>query len=368
MEAGISLSSVRPLGILHVRFDADDDVVVVATTDPAATQPLADEVVAPVLARYGRSLTSLRIEVRTHSKTDLDGIAHDLVDMGGVADQAIHSVTVDTLSDRVIVEVEDPTDRVRAELASRFGIVVAVRTGDGSGHVLQSGPERYKDRYPYWGGQGYNQLNRTTILACTSAFSMRRGGSSPKHFTLTAGHCQHPSYGNVTTPTSQDGAGAWTNLLGTMTGYYNSFSAGGTEGDLLVWRNNGGQAVIWNGTAHTTVGSTVRSKFGGTLPVGTPLCVSGARHGAFCSPIANGLEYFYIGPGGSYGPLDGAQDWTDCTLPGDSGAPWFRQVSGGAQAIGVHSGLEQEEGPCIMVYTSIGIAETLYDAEILVNP
>ncbi|MEJ3750507.1 hypothetical protein WEI85_45525 [Actinomycetes bacterium KLBMP 9797] len=299
---------------------------------------------------------------------------------GVVKDAALLGITptearIDPAESRVLVGMTGVATVQRSALFDRYGDAVAVFHQPNRAEP-EDGPERYKDRYPYWGGAAIAGWIGTNFSRCTTGFSLRRGGADPKHFAVTAGHCAN-AYPTGTEFNTLSGTDEWTNVIGTSAGYANTYIGEPFDsGDVTVARTSGGQAVIYNGGVRDAVASTVRSYVEGTPAPDTQMCVSGSTSGRVCGFMVNsGGLYNVVQVGNVFhavGPLVEVRNPSGgCTTGGDSGGPWYRQVSGGVQAAGVHHGASPADGDggvCRKRYTALYYPHRAFDAVTLTNP
>lgn len=171
-------------------FDKSDGVLVLTATDVARAEVLVQEV---LLELTYRAVPPELVEIRKvdRSLDELQDILHGSlqVPLNGVA---INDGKIDYISNRVLLGLSAIEDEARAALGRAYGGSVGVYLQERPG-APEDGPERWKDRFPYWGGAGIAPDGSAGDSSnCTTAFAFYRSGSSPKNFQLTAGHCAEP--------------------------------------------------------------------------------------------------------------------------------------------------------------------------------
>jgi hypothetical protein len=175
-HAGVHVDpATRALTVLTVTADADR-----AVTGRLTAQRDAGVKVATVRAtRSLATLEALREGLWKQIPADLA--------------PRVFAAQVDTLTNRVVVEVDEPTDDVRRQLKALFGDAVAVRGGERA--VMLN---RYMDSSPWWSGDRImmRHANGAYAGACTSGFGATYLGTEVM---VTAGHCA--PYGSLATPT-----------------------------------------------------------------------------------------------------------------------------------------------------------------------
>ncbi|RVX40731.1 hypothetical protein EDD27_3152 [Nonomuraea polychroma] len=304
------------------------------------------------------------------SFADLQRLANEIIALDTVASVPIASTGMDWEHNAVRVGLETVTDEARAQLAARYGDAVTVHQE--TRPSLQDGPDRWRDRYPYWGGSGWgipgSPVGETS--GCSTAFAMMRPDRSKK-FLVTAGHCNSPT--PLDAATANTAATVWDNVIGTSKGYQNSLCAstgdscdiGSTKyGDISVIRVSGVEPRIYSGGARATTSVPVVSTQTGHPAVGDSMCVSGGTTGTTCGyKVVDNFVTVTYDNGQTMSPVVKTTNYTGaCTNGGDSGGAVYKPVQGGARASGIHSGSNRSPGDCVEYYTSIYYAQQLFDA------
>ena len=93
------------------------------------------------------------VRIVSRSFADLKSISDTIIERPSIASVPISSTGMDWQNNAVVVGVERVTDGVRAALAAEFGDAVTVRRVPRA--QKQDGPDRWRDRYPYWGGSAW---------------------------------------------------------------------------------------------------------------------------------------------------------------------------------------------------------------------
>ncbi|MFI6603704.1 hypothetical protein ACIBHX_46370 [Nonomuraea sp. NPDC050536] len=321
-----------------------------------------------------RSATGSTGEVTqaTRSFADLSRLSNEIITRGSIASVPIVSTGLDWEHNGVIVGLKSITDDARAALAADYGDAVTVR------HVptvpsQTDGPDRYRDRFPYWGGAAWSGYG-SSGLHCSTAFPMQRSDGS-KHFLVTAGHCTLPFPGDASTLNTE--GTRWVNRIGTSDGYQNSLcettesscDIGTTKyGDISVIRVSGNDPRIYDGGKYATDSQAVVSTQTSMPAVGDSMCTSGATTGTTCGyRVVNNFTSIYATNSKGQRVLRSpvVETWNDsgpCILHGDSGGAVYKPVTGGARASGIMSSSNMVDGACSMYYTSIYYAQQLFDA------
>ncbi|MFC7641795.1 hypothetical protein ACFQX6_12965 [Streptosporangium lutulentum] len=147
------------------------------------------------------------------SFADLARISDEIMERRSVASVPIVTTGMDWEHNAVVVGLETITDDARAVLAADYGDTVTVRQVPQA--TRQDGPDRWRDRYPYWGGSAWGNP-ASNARHCSTAFPMRRPDRSKK-FLVTAGHCNSPNALDAATLNTD--STSWNNVIGTSKGY-----------------------------------------------------------------------------------------------------------------------------------------------------
>ncbi|MFI6603707.1 S1 family peptidase [Nonomuraea sp. NPDC050536] len=296
------------------------------------------------------------------SFADLTRLSSEIIARETVASVPIVTTGIDLEHNSIIVGLKTITDDARAALAAAYGDAVTVRQAPPE-PKKNNGPDRYRDRYPYWGGSAWSG-KYWTGLHCSTAFAMKRPDSS-KHFMVTAGHCNSPAMAAYTMDSTRS---SWDNYIGTSVGYQNSVCAttgsscdiGSTKyGDISVIRVNGNEGRIYDGGTYTTASKAVAETMTSPPAMGESLCISGATTGTTCGHVvSNNFTTVRYDDGTVMTPVVETIGGDGCTAPGDSGGAVYRQLTSGVRAAGIHSG----SGGCQEWFTSIYYAQKLFDA------
>lgn len=311
--------------------------------------------------------TTGKVVMVSRSFADLKKISDEIIHRPSIASVPVTSTGMDWEHNAVVVGLEHVTDDARAELASEFGDAVTVQEVGRA--VQQNGPDRWRDRYPYWGGSGWAPNGDSGTPACSTAFAVRRPDRSKK-FLLTAGHCNSPTAEDAATLNTQ--STAWNNLIGTSKGYQNSLCGtkssceiGSTKyGDLSVIRVSGIEPRIYSGAARATGSIAVTNTQTSHPAVDSWVCVSGATTGSHCGyRVTTNFTSVRYDDGAVMTPVVQTLNTNgSCTSGGDSGGAVYLPISsGGISASGVHSGSNHDPGSCVTWYTSIYYAHKLFD-------
>jgi hypothetical protein len=303
-------------------------------------------------------------------------------DVAVAVPDGISAVSVDAEGNRVVVRLNKVTDDARS-VAARVGGAPAVVAQDAISFHTTSGPNQYKDRYPYTGGAAYNQNGDTSVFpGCTTAFSMQTTGGASLQ--VTAGHCLSTCAnhcGSITSPASLTGAGtSWSNLLGSSTTYTNSICAstgsscdrGSTKyGDIAAISVTGNEPYFWTNGPLSTSKAAVNTQETMAPAVSETVCVSGSLGGTICNfTVTDNFTSIPLNDGSILTPVVLASPTGgNCPVPGDSGGSVFKPVSGVNRAVGIHSSTGvNPTGACVReVFTSIYYAQRLYSANVVLH-
>lgn len=341
-------------------FDYSTGQVVTAVPAKATQQTLT-------MAQSAAGSTG-KVKTVSRSFADLKRISDDIINRPAIASIPISSTGMDWEHNAVVVGLERITDDVRAALATEFGDAVTVREVPRA--QREDGPDRWRDRYPYWGGSGWGTPQEGRV--CSTAFGMRRADRSKK-FLVTAGHCNSPTVRDAATLNT--GSTSWNNVIGTSKGYQNSLCGtkssceiGSTKyGDISVIRVSGIEPRIYHGGARATGSIPVVDTQYSHPKLHDSMCISGSTTGSTCEYMVmdNFTTVKYDEPDGSTAimtPVVATQNVRgNCTSGGDSGGAVYKPVNGGASASGIHSGGNATPGNCWTYYTSIYYAQKLFD-------
>ncbi|MGJ6970017.1 S1 family peptidase [Streptosporangium sp. G11] len=357
IEAINRLMFDNPVQWAGVWYDKTSGRVVAAVPPGASEQTRAS-------ARSALGSTGPVVEA-ARSFADLARLSDAIISRGTVASVPIVTTGLDWEHNTVVVGLTTITDDARAALAADYGDAVTVRQAPQAPQA-DDGPDRYRDRYPYWGGSAW-AAPYAGSRRCSTAFAMKRPDSS-KHFLVTAGHCNSPDAQNAATMnTARD---SWNNFIGTSKGYQNSLCAstgnscdiGSTKyGDISVIRVNGIEGRIYSGGVYTTASQAVTDTMTSPPAMGESLCISGAQSGTTCGYyVTNNFTSVRYSNGQVMSPVvETNGTGNSCTSGGDSGGAVYRQLTSGVRAAGIHSGTGVG---CIEWFTSIYYAQKLFYA------
>jgi hypothetical protein len=153
-----------------------------------------DATLASRIADLRRAGVTVRTKVQARSRAELEELRDGLfARLPSDLLSRVFGARIDTAANRVVIDVDDPSNGVRAELRRLFGDAVSVRRGQ---RITLT--DRYDDLAPWYGGDRillYVPPHAYTE-ACSSGF-----GATYRNQTVmvTAGHCA--PYGDVATPT-----------------------------------------------------------------------------------------------------------------------------------------------------------------------
>jgi hypothetical protein len=312
------------------------------------------------------SIGSVRIVSRSFA--DLKSISDTIIERPSIASERVTTTGIDWQNNAVVVGVERVTDSVRAALAAEFGDAVTVRQVPRA--MKLEGPDRWRDRYPYWGGSAW--LGQTDNTFCSTAFGMRREDRSKK-FLLTAGHCNDSGQNAATMNTAGT---SWDNVIGTSAGYANSTCGtpsscliGSTRyGDISIIRVSGIEPRIYHGGARATSSIPVIDTQYAHPKVGDSMCTSGKTTGSVCGyKVTNNFTSLRYNDAngnymGTFTPMVETRNTSGhCVIAGDSGGAVYKPEGSGAIASGVISAGTTPSSDCLMFYTSIYYAQKLFD-------
>lgn len=307
-----------------------------------------------------------RVQQAERSFADLQRLMDTAMALRQVGGATVNRASIDWRTNRVKVGIQPVTDAAREKLASLFGDAVSVQ--EAAPAQREDGPDRWRDRYPYWGGSAWSVLNGTSNF-CSTAFPMKRPDNSKK-FMVTAGHCNDPAHEAYTANTAGT---VFNNYIGTAVGYANSLclstgsscDIGSTKyGDISVLRVSGNAPYLYTGGARGNGSVEIESTQTGHPAVGDAMCVSASTTGTTCGYVVteNFTSVRYTN-GAVMSPVVATHNTTGaCTRGGDSGGAVYRPSSGAARASGIHSGGNSDPGDCDTYYTSIYYAQQLFDA------
>ena len=359
-----------------------DELTYVTTTPEGTIQvgapstKLATQLVSQTMNTMKVSATTLNkvsFVATKHSAQELYDLASALMDTPEYDKNGAGLAYIDPARDGIVLDMLQASDEFRKDLYAKYGETVAVQLVSSRGG-LESGPQRDKDRYKYWGAStaflfatGASQGSK-----CTAGVPMVR--SNGDHIMVTAGHCTSDAASvNVY---SRAGDGSISNLVGNTYGLTSTFRVNvPNRGDIGAWNNNGSEGRIWTGGVTGTTSEAIKARVLGTPDPETELCMSGAVSGVQCTFRVTGggriKEKDLLGgiPWDIY-PLVEVRSTSACTTHGDSGAPWFNTVSGGVRVYGIHHGPAPSDGVggvCRKLYTPLWNATELYDASVLLG-
>ena len=181
---------------------------------------------------------------------------------------------------------------------------------------------------------------------CTTGFNVR-SNSNGASFVLTAGHCTAAS--NTWTSYFADG-------VGHTLGYSHNSYYPGTDYGLIAVTNPTGWSpgptlAVWGNQPGLSdnFGYTITGPSGSVL--GATICHSGQTSGSDCGTVT---ELGYTANYGA-GPINGLGVVSlnnSCTVPGDSGGPWWA----GQKAYGLSSGRGVRNSRCVSYYQGVTAA------------
>ena len=231
------------------------------------------------------------------------------------------------------------------DLAAGSSVEVEVRTSQES--KFEGEMDACKDPFcdaPLRGGVSIYPTSDPSKV-CTASFPAV--GANGDRYILTAGHCVHqnaeglPTYLNWTSKDSSLTAhaiGSATQWGSGGTTEWAKIKANGSSWDTGSWPAQiayWGMAQIGAGGTFTGKGAPVDLNYPitgqGTNVVGTFACHSGIMTGTSCGTIT-ALNVTYSGPGGPIYNLVELSGPNVCSIPGDSGSPYFT----GHSALGIH--------------------------------
>ncbi len=342
-------------------YELPGDRIGVASTAPEKARSLLS----------GR-LDTLRVSSTARAKVEVVPVERSYADLLAIMDDVADSKWMDEFGSRlmsidhennrvILTAVKNPDQRALQDLAARYGSGVAVEIVE-SDVEFASGSERYQDRYPYWGGAGIATAGWSDLFGavCTAGIPMRK--SNGQDIIVTAGHCASGSSVRFyslsgSTPPS------WSNLLGSTSGYRNTFNEPVSGyADIVAWPVSKAEGVIWVGGKRTTSSLDIKEWRGGTPAYDTPLCTSGATTGQVCTFRVNGGDHYLNFGNGRIGPFIQARITGSCIAKGDSGGPVYQSVSGGVRVYGTITAFEPTSTGCLLYYSRLTDPERLYDA------
>lgn len=327
----------------------------------------------------GEKLSTLKVPAAAAAKVDvvpakrsareLYELMSALMDEPDFVEHGAGMGYIDPESDGVVLDMLEAPDAFRKDLYSKAGESVSVQLVE-SGVSLESGPQRDKDRYEYWGASSAYMFSDGYRYTCTAGVPMVR--SNGDHIMVTAGHCTEMAASlNVY---SKAGDGTYTNLVGNTYGLTSTFRVNvPNRGDIGAWKNNGSEGRIWMGGATGTTSAAIKATHLGTPDPDVELCFSGTISGVQCTfRVTGGGRLIHQDVAGGIPwdiyPLVEVRSTNACTTNGDSGGPWFNTVTGGVRVYGIHSGKAAADGVggvCRKLYTPLWNATDLYDATVL---
>lgn len=342
-------------------YDAKAQSVVIGIPKSRADSP--EEAAGTQIVRVDRSFADLQ-KLVLDSVEDRDSL--------GVR---VNGAYVDVANNRVIVVVDGVDSDAQRQFGAAYGEAVALKAGKPGTDA--AGPDRWRDRFPYWGGAGIHRNGIVSAIpGCSTSFAVQRPNLSKK-FVVTAGHCALPSLGNIQDAGTISSGTSWNNYIGTNTGYANSLCVttghscdiGGTKyGDIAIYRVSGVDGKIWGGGSRGITSLNVVSTQTGLPAENTLMCTSGATNGNLCNfNVESNFSAFYTSSGLLRSPVVLTSNPNTCISPGDSGGAVYMPVSGSARASGTISGFGYGTVPCGMIYTSIFYAQSLFDVNTVLN-
>jgi len=341
------------------------------------------------------------------------------------AAHGIVSVFVDELQNQVAVTAF-PTRMAEAQRAVDriVGKGLAV-VGPGQMTFQQSGPDRYRDRYPYTGASSISlgpSRSGATRKRCSTAFPLQRSGHG-KSFMLTAAHCtegwegawtgsgyspNEPFQENPYAFTSSTAAlTVWTNYIGTNVGYADSVCpsrdhphrlftcsngstgyssteysiVGAFPGDVAVVRVAGVEPYMW--TDRNVRSPIYYAQESDPMNGDTTLCFSGQTTGNWCGltvRASNVSSWSCSNTACATNPTDTNRHYIQgrvmatksrgtCTKSGDSGGAIYKPArspsgaAGAIRAVGVHNG-SSAANYCTVFFTPVWRAVKLFAAPV----
>jgi Trypsin len=288
----------------------------------------------------GRERSALR-QV-THSFGELEAIKHEATTLraAGVPDaDLIYMTGPDPRTNRIVVVVSAPSERLFRALADRFGTETIELLVDASMRGAKPA-SRQADSPPFWGGASIQNQ------ACSDGIPWKLSNSPVAM--LTAAHCfsgggsvkigNYANVGNVTANSEEN----WDNVHGTQ--YYTGQST--YRGDVALIRLSGQKSapVIYRGGVNSGSGQSVLSWYNRFPQNGDVVYVSGRATGETGPYTVDlvGWDILYNPPSDLWvrnvsSAARGAI-LVPCATNGDSGGAIYSLVSGGLKAAGVFSG------------------------------
>ncbi|WP_143049882.1 hypothetical protein [Asanoa ishikariensis] len=341
-------------GGVHID-SADRSITLMVTAGASATA------VGARAARINRPGVTVKVKKVDRSREVLEHLRDDGVWNNLPADLAgqVTKTQIDTLDNRVVVEVANPTREVRRSLKKRFGDAVSVRAGS-----ARTAMTRYDDFSPYFGADRILMRfpNGQHYGACTAGFGATYAGTQVM---VTAGHCA--PYGNMATPTSvtngrMNGENGCTAVGGCSTAPIGSFGnvwqTRMRTHDTQAQANAGPLSVdlaliatltvptIWRADSDNLTSPVLSFPGAATLPSqsGAVICHSGATSSGDCgfslqAEIATVTIDLDPGAPGRWARF---QNWDAVSTNrqvcgGDSGGPVYTQLGSGVSMMGVVS-------------------------------
>ncbi len=211
---------------------------------------------------------------------------------------------------KVVVHLEEYSEKAAAELVAKYGDAVSVEQDS----QVAVGASRTADSAPWFGGDKITHAVTGGTVTCTSWFSATKSGSA---VSATAGHC---------------GTGAWKqngNTFGTVS---SSHFGGSMDGEIIPVSSASG--YVWSDPNATT--RAVRS-VASSDPEGSEFCTDGQTDREVCGIYiyATGQSVTYNNQtitGLVYGVKENGQN---AFSQGDSGGPAYTIGSNGVVARGM---------------------------------
>lgn len=291
-------------GALGLYFDDDSKqfVVVVPSDDARFT-----------FARVAHLGLRVRVEVSDVSRAEFEEARGRLRTMpaDAFAEDDSFGFYFDARLGKLVIESTAPLD-VFADIDRDFPSLIELRQEDDGGRE-----SRWADWQPFWGGAAVDENPSTG--ECSTGFAVK---ASTTRFMLTAGHC-FPSNASVYSP----GSG---NLMGTIVARATfpvrdmEMIGGKTyEGVIYVSDFNAG---LVNGSGNPAVSNTIF------------YCRSGWATGKVCNLRVEQLDAELCDPECTVNLIRYTSQFGVTSQRGDSGAPFYREISGYVHARGMHVG------------------------------
>jgi len=303
--------------------------------------------------------TTTTIRAVKFSFGKLEGIKHEVTTLRAeeVPDaDLIYMTAPDHESNRIVITVKEPSDRLFKELAGRYGTdAIAVQVDrDGPGGSPAS---RHADYSPFYGGATIFGVDDHGHY-CTDSFAWAIG-SQQGNALLTAAHCaplggpvqvSGLTVGDVSNIYEEN----WNDQNGTT--YYSGQSV--YRGDVALIRLRSGSTsapFIYRGGSNSGTASQVISRYGRYSALNDKFYLGGQTTGETGPYTVKdvGIDWWYSnqGPNVWVRNVSRANGSAPCMDLGDSGGSIFATVTGGVKAAGTLSGYGIST--CVILFTDI---------------